>query len=111
MIGTTLARPAGMFTAESGLNAMPDGTPPLFLINTNAKALHQEEHTGDQREQAGDPAGDGKAEQEVQTEDKEEESENEMGHGIYLFAAGMDERAGRRRAQMIKTATRASRLQ
>ena len=80
MIGTTLARPAGMFTAESGLNAMPDGTPPLFLINTNAKALHQEEHTGDQREQAGDPAGNGKSEQKVQTQDDEEKCENKVSH-------------------------------
>ena len=53
----------------------------LLPVHADAEALHHEQDAGDQREQAGDPDREGKAEQKVEAEDEEEEGEKEVGHG------------------------------
>jgi hypothetical protein len=47
----------------------------LFPVQTDAKALRQEQDTRDRGEQAGDPPREGKPEQDVQTEDEEKQGE------------------------------------
>lgn len=53
----------------------------LFASHVYAKALHHEQHTGDQREQSHDPNGNRQTKQEIQAKDDEEESEEEMSPG------------------------------